>query len=288
MKFFQYFCATFKNMNLRVFILLVISLLVSSCGEYEKLVKSTDYELKKNKVKEYYEKGQYIKTTELLAQVLPKYRATEEAEGLNWMNAQSYYGMKDYLMAGTEFRNFSDLYPYSKNAEEANFMAAMCDYYQSPRAELDQENTRNAINGFTLFLSRFPASAKADEARLHIKELQERLVQKAYLSSKLYYDRKEYKAAIVALGNCLKEFPETSYREEMMFLKLSSLYLYAEKSVAAKQKERYQSTLDDYYSFMEEFPKSNYSKEVNRIFQSTGKILKINSDTKVSTETKSK
>jgi outer membrane protein assembly factor BamD len=275
-------------MNLRVFVLLVISLLVSSCGEYEKLVKSTDYELKKNKVKEYYEKGQYIKTTELLAQVLPKYRATEEAEGLNWMNAQSYYGMKDYLMAGTEFRNFSDLYPYSKNAEEANFMAAMCDYYQSPRAELDQENTRNAINGFNLFLSRFPASAKTDEARLHIKELQERLVQKAYLSAKLYYERGEYKAAIVALGNCLKEYPETSYREEMMFLKLSSLYLYAERSVAAKQKERYQSTLDDYYSFMEEFPKSNYSSEVNRIFQTTGKILKINTDTKVNTETKSK
>jgi outer membrane protein assembly factor BamD len=275
-------------MNLRVFFVLVISLLVSSCGEYEKLVKSTDYELKKNKVKEYYGKGQYIKATELLAQVLPKYRATEEAEGLNWMNAQSYYGMKDYLMASTEFRNFSDLYPYSKNAEEANFLAAMCDYYQSPRAELDQENTRNAINGFNLFLSRFPASTKADEARLHLKELQERLVQKAYLSSKLYYDRKEYKAAVVALGNCLKEFPETSYREEMMYLKLSSLYLYAEKSVAGKQKERFQSTLDDYYSFMEEFPKSNYSKEVNRIFQSTGRMLKISTDTKSNTNTISK
>jgi outer membrane protein assembly factor BamD len=275
-------------MNLRVFIVLVISLFISSCGEYSKLVKSTDYELKKNKVKEYYEKGQYIKTTELLAQVLPKYRATEEAEGLNWINAQSYYGMKDYLMAGSEFRNFSDLYPYSKNAEEANFMAAMCDYYQSPRAELDQENTRNAINGFTLFLSRFPASSKAEEARTHTKALQEKLVQKAYLSSKLYYDRKEYKAAVVALGNCLKEFPETKYREEMMYLKLSSLFLYAEKSVAAKQKERYQTTLDDYYSYMEEFPKSIYSKEVSRIFQSTGRILKINTDTKENSDTKSK
>jgi outer membrane protein assembly factor BamD len=271
-------------MNLRVLIVLIISLLVSSCGEYEKLVKSTDYELKKNKVKVYYDKGQYVKTTELLAQVLPKYRATEEAEGLNWMNAQSYYGMKDYLMAGTEFRNFSDLYPYSKNAEEANFMAAMCDYYQSPRAELDQENTRNAINGFNLFLSRYPASSKADEARKLTKELQERLVQKSYLSARLYYDMEQYKAAITALGNCLKEFPETSYREEMMYLKLNSLYLYAEKSIAGKQKERFQSTLDDYYSFMEEFPKSNYSREVARIFQSTGRILKINTDTKVNNQ----
>jgi outer membrane protein assembly factor BamD len=278
--FFKYFCATLKNMNLRVFIVLIISLLVSSCGEYEKLLKSTDYELKKNKVKEYYDKGKYVQATELLTQVIPRYRATEDAEGLNWMNAQSYYGMRDYLMAGSEFRNFSELYPYSKNAEEATFMAALCDYYQSPRAELDQESTRNAINGFNLFLTKFPASAKAAEAKTYVKELEERLVQKAYMSAKLYYNMKQYKASAVALANDLKEFPESALREEMMYLKLSSLFLYAEYSIAAKQRERYQSALDDYYSFMEEFPKSNYSKEVSVIYKSTAKVLKINTETK--------
>jgi len=60
-----------------------------------------------------------------------------------------------------------------------------------------------------------------------------------------------------------------------MFLKLNSLYLYAENSMADKQKVRYQETLDDYYSFMEEFPESKYSKDVKRIYQSTGKFLKI-------------
>jgi outer membrane protein assembly factor BamD len=267
-------------MNPRTIIVLIISLLVSSCGSYEKLLKSTDYELKKNKVKEYFDKGQYVKSSELLAQVLPRYRATEEAEGLSWMSAQSYYGMKDYIMAGSEFRNFSDLYPYSKNAEEANFLAAMCDYFQSPRAELDQENTRNAINGFTLFLTRFPASTRVDEAKKYVKELQDRLVEKSYLSAKLYYDMKQYKASVIALNNSLKEFPENSYREEMMYLKLSSLFLYAENSVLNKQMERYQATLDDYYSFIEEFPKSSYSREVTRIFQATGRILKISTETK--------
>jgi outer membrane protein assembly factor BamD len=159
-------------------------------------------------------------------------------------------------------------------------MAAMCDYYQSPRAELDQENTRNAINGFNLFLSRFPASSRVDEAKKHIKELEDRLVEKSYLSAKLYYEMKQYKAAAVALNNSLKEFPETSYREEMMFLKLHSLFLYAENSIASKQMERYQATLDDYYSYMEEFPKGSYSRDVARIYQATGKILKINTDTK--------
>ncbi len=261
-------------MKFRLYILLIILVLVSSCGGYEKLLKSTDYDLKKAKAKEYYDAGQYVKSTELLAQILPRFRATEEAEELNWMNAQAFYGMKDYYMAGSYFKAFMDQFPFGKHAEEANFMAAMCDYNIAPRSELDQENTKNAIEGFNIFINRFPNSPKVEEARKLAKELTEKLVEKSYLSAKLYYDMNNYKSAVVALTNSLKEYAETKYREEMMFLKLNSLYMYAEKSFANKQKERYQATLDDYYSFMEEFPKSQYSKEVNSIFQKTNRYLK--------------
>jgi len=249
-------------------------MLVSSCGEYEKLLKSSDFELKKAKAKEYYDAGQYVKTTELLGQILPRYRATEEAEELNWMNAQSYYGMKDYYMAGSYFKSFIDMFPFGKHAEDANFMAAMCDYKIAPRSELDQDNTLNAIEGFNIFINRYPASPKVEESKRLMKELEENLVEKSYLSARLYYDMKQYKAAVVALNNSLKEYADTKFREEMMFLKLSSLFLYAENSFAIRQMERYQSTLDDYYSFMEEFPKSQYSKEVNSIFQKTTRYLK--------------
>ena len=261
-------------MKFRLYIVLIILVLVSSCGEYEKLLKSSDFDLKKAKAKEYYDEGQYVKSTELLTQILPRFRATEEAEELNWMNAQSYYGMKDYYMAGSSFKSFVEQFPFGKHAEEANFMAAMCDYKIATRSELDQENTKNAIEGFNIFMNRFPNSAKVEESKKLVKELEEKLVEKSYLSAKLYYDMKQYKDAVVALNNSLKEYAETKYREEMMFLKLNSLFLYAEKSLANKQKERYQATLDDYYSFMEEFPQSQYSKEVNGIFQTTNRYLK--------------
>ncbi len=261
-------------MKFRLYIVLIILVLVSSCGEYEKLLKSSDYDLKKAKAKEYFDAGQYVKVTELLEQILPRYRATDESEDLNWMNCQSYYGMKDYIMAGSDYKSFIDQFPFGKHAEEANYMAAMCDYKISPRSELDQENTKNAIEGFKIFISKFPNSPKIEESKKMMKELQEKLVEKSYLSAKLYYDMKQYKAAVVALNNSLKEFSETKYREEMMFLKLHSLFLYAENSQPLKQKERYQAALDDYFSFMEEFPKSEYSKEVNNIFQKTNKYLK--------------
>jgi len=71
----------------------------------------------------------------------------------------------------------------------------------------------------------------------------------------------------------------------MMFLKLNSLYLYARNSQANKQRERYQSTLDDYFSFMEEFPESKFSKDVKKIFQVTSEYLKTGtSETEANTQ----
>jgi outer membrane protein assembly factor BamD len=261
-------------MRLRLHIVLISFVLLSSCGQYEKLLKSEDFELKKAKAKEYFADGQYVKVTELLTQILPRFRATEEAEELNWMNCQAYFGMKDYFMAGSYFKSFIDQFPFGKHAEDANFMSALCDYKISAKPELDQDNTKNAIEGFNIFLNRFPNSPKAEESRKMISDLQDKLVEKSYLSAKLYYDMKQYKAAVVALNNSLKEYATTKYREKMMFLKLNSLFQYAELSMVSKQKERYQAALDDYYSFMEEFPESTYSKDVNGIYQKTNKFLK--------------
>ena len=262
-------------MRIKVYILLIIAFLASSCGEYEKLLKSTDYDLKKTKAKEYFDEGKYVRTSELLNQVLPRYRATAEAEELNWLNARCYYNMNDYIMAGSAYKVFAETYPYSQNAEEATFMTAYCDYMLSPRPELDQAYTNSAIEAFTFFLRRFPSSDKIDEAQQLIKELEDRLVEKSYINAKLYYDLEEYRAAVVALDNSLKEYPNTIYREELLFLKLESSYLFALNSVADKQQERYQATLDEYYSFVEEFPDSEFNRQVQRIYDSTAEFLNI-------------
>jgi outer membrane protein assembly factor BamD len=225
-------------MRLRLHVVLIILVLLSSCSGYEKLLKSTDFDLKKSKAKEFFDAGEYVKTTELLTQILPRFRATDEAEDLNWMNAQAYFGMEDYIMAGSYFKSFIDQFPFGKHSEEANYMAALCDYNISARPELDQENTRNAIEGFNIFINKFPNSSKIEDCKKRIIELEDKLVEKSYLSAKLYYDMKQYKAAVVALTNSLKEYANTKYREKMMYLKLNSLFLYAENSQFLISKKR--------------------------------------------------
>ena len=262
-------------MRSRIIIPLLTLLLATSCGEYEKLLKSTDFDLKKEKAKEYYEAGKYVKSTELIEQILPRFRASDSGEELTWMVAQSYFGMKQYELAGSYFSSYVEQFGYGKHVEEATYMIAICDYNISPRAELDQDNTGKAIEDFKLFIARYPASSRIDECKKLMNELQERLVEKSYMSAKLYYDMEQYKAAVTALSNSLKEYADTKYREEMMYLKLKSLFLFAENSYEIRKKERYQATLDDYYSFMEEFPKSSYAREIKKIYDDTAKYLKI-------------
>jgi len=267
-------------MRIKPITFLMLALIITSCGEYEKLLKSTDNELKRQKVFDYYDDGKYTKSIELLSQILPRYRATDQAEQLSWINAQAHFRIRDYMMAGQYYQEFADTYPGSTNAEEASYLAAMCDYYQSPRPELDQTNTRKAIESFTIFMQRYPTSTRNDDCKARILELQEKLVEKSYLSARLYYDLKEYRAATVSLANSLKEYPDTKYREELMFLKLDALYLLAVNSVPDKKVERYQTTLDEYYSFIEEYPQSKFTKDVNRIFESTSKYLKVDTTVK--------
>ena len=152
----------------------------------------------------------------------------------------------------------------------------MCDYKISARAELDQENTKNALEELNIFITRYAYSPKVRRMQWKmITVLQDKLVDKSHNNAKLYYDMKKYKAAVVAINNSLKQYPASAYREEMMFLKLNSLYLYAVKSFADKQKTRYQDTLDElFFHSWKNFRKASIPRMWKSIFQKTNKYLK--------------
>jgi len=265
----------FFKMRFNLPTIILFFVLFSGCGEYEKILKSDDYDLKYDKALSYYEQEKYIKAVTIFEQILPRFRGTEKSEKINFLHAKSYYLMGNYIMAGHHFRTFFKTYANSEYAEEAYYLAAYCYYLLSPRPSLDQENSFKAINAFILFMNRFPGSERAKECNLLINELQDKLSEKSYLNAKLYLNLGDYKAAKVAIQNSLEEYPETKFREELLFLKLQSQFLLSENSITEKQKERYQITLDEYYSFIEEFPVTNYQKEIERIYELTAFFLKI-------------
>lgn len=260
-----------KRINLTVLVLLAF--VIVSCSGFEKLLKTNDYPLMYQKALEYYEAKDHYKYTTILERLTPIYRGTQQADTIEFYLANGYYHQGDYLLSAHGFDRFRREYPRSKFIEQAEFMYAYCFYKSSPRPLLDQEPTQAAIAAFSEFINRYPHSAKKAEVNVLLKDLRSKLVEKSYLSAKLYFDMRDYKAAITSLKNSTNEFPESQYREEMLFMILDASYNLADNSILEKKRERFQNTLDEYYNLMGEFPETKYKREAERIFASSIKVV---------------
>lgn len=270
----MYLCAMLKKSGTGFLTIGLLALLLASCSDYQKLLSSTDSDLKYKKAFEYFDKKDYTRASALMEQLLPIYRGTEKAEEVNYRYAYCYYHQQDFINAGYYFKNFVISFPNSPYAEECAYMVAYCYYDDSPNSSLDQANTYKAIEELQMFMNQHPASKRVDDCNKLIDELREKLVKKSFDSASLYYKLGDYKAAITALNNGLKEFPDTHYREELLFLILRSSYELAIRSVYDKMKERFQNTVEAYLGFKEEFPESKHLKEAERIYINASKSLK--------------
>lgn len=266
-------------MKKNILITLLAALLLSSCGEYNKLLKSTDYEYKYEAAKNYFAKGQYNRAATLLNELIAILKGTDKAEESLYMLGMSYYNQNDYQTAAQTFTQYYNVYPRGTFTELARFHAGKALYLDTPEPRLDQSGTYNAIPQLQMFLEYFPNSAKKDEAQNMIFALQDKLVMKEYLSAKLYYNLgnylgNNYESCVITAQNALKDYPYTNMREDLSILILRAKYEMAVFSVEDKREERYREAVDEYYAFKNEFPESKYMKDADRIFKEAQKILK--------------
>ncbi|MGV8094069.1 MAG: hypothetical protein AB2L24_19580 [Mangrovibacterium sp.] len=79
--------------------------------------------------------------------------------------------------------------------------------------------------------------------------------------------------AVVALTNSLKSFPDTRYREDLCYMLLDAKYNLAIYSTEDKKQLRLSDALDEYFSFVDEFPGSKYRQQAERFHQTAAKLL---------------
>ncbi|WP_298615706.1 outer membrane protein assembly factor BamD [uncultured Odoribacter sp.] len=251
----------------------LVALMFSSCGEYQKLLKSTDYPYVYSKAIEYYNKGEYQKAMNLFDGIRSIFTGTSKAQSIAYYRAFCTYNQKEYQYASELFKQFVSLYPESSYAEECLYMMGYCNYMASPRPRLDQQTSLKAIQDFQLYLNRYPNSMRKEKINGYIDELLDKLAYKDYLSAKNYYLREHYKAAVVSLQNCLKDYPGSKYREEVMYLLFDAKYEMAVNSVEDKKLERYNAAKEEYYYFADEYPNSKYANELKKKYDAINAFL---------------
>jgi len=137
---------------------------------------------------------------------------------------------------------------------------------------LDPTDTRNAIKELQFFINKYPTSARLEECNKLIDFLRQKLEKKAFEQAKLYYNMEDYKGAMVSVDNMLKEFPDTKFREDALFIKLKASYKLATKSIENKKLDRLKTTVDLYEKFKGSFPNSKYLKEAEKIYADATKL----------------
>jgi outer membrane protein assembly factor BamD len=256
----------------------MMMIVFSSCGEYNKILKSTDYELKYSYAKKYFNAKQYTKSATILEELVTIFRGTSNAEESLYLLAQSYYGQKDYQTAAQYFNTYYTTYPKGEYTELARYYSGYGLYLDSPDPRLDQSQTYKAIEELQLYMEYYPQSERANTAQSIMFELQEKLALKELMATKLYYNLGTFQgnnflSCVITAQNALKNYPFSKYREDFIFLMLESKYELAQVSVNEKLQGRYRDVVDEYYNYTNEFPEGKYLKQAQRYFDYANKRI---------------
>ena len=264
-------------------ILLCALLLLVSCNNYNQLLKSSDYGYKYEAAKEYFADGQYNRASQLLQTMITTMKGAENGQEALYLFGLCNYYSGNYETATSIFRKYYQTYTKGIYTEDAHFHAALALMKNAPEARLDQTPTYEAVTEFQNFIELYPYSTKREQAMAYIFELQDRLVEKEYLSAKLYYDLGDYfgncsndggsnyQACVITAENAIRDFPYTKLREDFAILILKAKFELAARSVEEKKVERYHNAIDEYYGFTNEYPESKYMKEAEQLFKKASK-----------------
>ncbi|MBS3738692.1 outer membrane protein assembly factor BamD [Mesohalobacter halotolerans] len=239
--------------------------LLTSCSEYQKVLKQKDIKPKFDLANRFYEEGlkenknrKLTRAIKLYEQILPTLQGKPQAEIIQFNTANAYYTVGDYLLSGYKFERFTKAYPTSQKAEEAVFKSAESYYHESPRYSLDQIDTKKAINKLQLYINEYPDGQYFDEANEKLQELRFKLEKKYYEIAKQYHHTYRYKAAISDFNNYLVKYPGSAFKEQTYFYRFESAYLLAINSFINLMKDRLETALSYFEDYKERYPEGEF------------------------------
>lgn len=254
-------------MKLRVVGLFITALWsLTSCSEYQKVLKENNLSEMYELANQYYEEGDYIRAKRLYEIIAPKYAGRPQGERLSFFFADAQFKTKAYYLSSYQFERFIKSYPTSDKREEASFLEAESYYFMSPRYSLDQTDTDKALEKLQSFINSYPNSEYFDRANERVQELKIKKEQKAFEIAKQYDMLGEFNlpvlfSSIKSLNNFIIEFPGSLFREEALFIRIKSATILAENSTASKMSERYEEALTYYKDFRKYYQTSRFDKE---------------------------
>ena len=258
----------------RLFLSILLSFLMISCNDYQKLLNSPENEVDKyNAAEEYYENGEFRRANALIEQIIPSYRGKPQGERLVFFFANSYFETRSYYSAAIQFENFIKSYPHSQRIQEAYLMEAKSYFMLSPLYTLDQDDTFTGIDKLQVFINRFPNSEYVAEALELMEQLQNKIEKKEFEVSKQYYTIRDYSSAIKSLDNFIADNPGTIFREEALYYRWLSQYEIAVNSIESRINERVTELERSLENFLRYYPDTIFIDDLSEKINNAKQLL---------------
>ena len=259
------------------FSVLLLMVLISSCSEYQSILKSDDVGKKYSMADSLYQAGKYKKALVLMEQIVPAYRGKPQAERLMFMYANTFYNLGDHYLSGYQFDRFVKSYPKSDSVEVAAYKSAESYYQLSPVYSLDQKDTYKALEKLQGFVDQFPNSTYRQDINAKVAELTEKLELKDLETAKQYLKIgdyiSDYKVAIKAFDNFIADHPGSKYRKEAFLGRFQAAYLRAINSFPSLQSKRLEESKKYYDDFVKYYSETELMKEADKILEQINKRL---------------
>jgi len=167
----------------------------------------------------FFDKRDYFKAKERMMMVVLNNQGHLISEKAQYYLAESYFNLKEYLLAVSEYEKLIKSMPRSDYVDDSRYKIGMCYYKLSPNYGLDQEYTKKAIYQFQVFLEEYPTSELKEDAELKLAECRSKLGRKSFKEGEQYRKMGIYPASIIAYEWVLLHYYDTDYVDDAQYWK---------------------------------------------------------------------
>jgi outer membrane protein assembly factor BamD len=157
--------------------------------------------------------------------------------------ADAQFANKSWIEAAAAYEDFRKLHPAHEKASYALYRAGLSYFGQVEGIDTDQAPVKNAAAAFEKFLTLYPQSEYAGDARAKLIECRTKMARYENYVGRFYLRTGKYPAAIRRLEGALEKYPHLASEDETL-LYLGTAYLKAGER--AKARETFSRLIADY------------------------------------------
>ena len=158
-------------------------------------------------------KNTYEQARKIFRKVLEVAPSIENRGEIQYSVGYCSLQLGEYEEAVFEFQKIIESRPEESLLEKAEYQLGVSFLKQSLPAQRDQTMTDRAIVQFSHFLTKYPQSELAEDAKEKMSMLRDRRAESLYSICLFYMKQKEKRALLFYSGELIRDFPETEWAD---------------------------------------------------------------------------